>query len=545
MKYILEKLLQKRAPSSVASNTLALQALDVLAMPTLIINSAGVVVYVNKAVVTNLGWQISELLDTDVTQLFAEIEQHRLQPLLFAYGTSSSTKPATSDTPSAIFTKDQKLLHVKLSVAHFDYHGGSHVCMSIDFAHLESLELRLAREQAAKFHQASENKSSFLASISHEIRTPLGGVLGMIDVLASSTLDANQRTYLSSLKKSARNLRSLIDDVLDFSKIEAGMVTLEVAPFDVVETLHSVVMAFKPTANAKGVALKFEHDLPHAQYLGDSFRLTQVVNNLVSNALKFTERGEVTIKASSSPSDSDLDLAHLTVAISDTGQGIEPALQEGIFDSFHQANLSISRTHGGSGLGLFICKKLIKLMHGSISVRSKPNEGSTFEISVALQQHFELVQLQETEPPAQLRTLIGTRILVVEDDLTNQLLIQAWLHQAGCSVVCCANGQEALNEIAKIDYFDVVLMDITMPVMDGLTATQHIRRPQPLAGHDRQHYLTTLPILGISGHTLSDDLACCINAGMMGNLTKPLSRTVLQLKLIEVISAVKPRNVHF
>ncbi|MDD3938119.1 ATP-binding protein, partial [Rhodoferax sp.] len=363
--------------------------------------------------------------------------------------------------------------------------------------------------------------------------------------LASSTLDAQQRAYVSSLKKSARTLRALIDDVLDFSKIEAGLVETEQVPFDMIETLNAVVQAFTPLAKAKGVGLQLEQALDHSCYVGDPHRLSQVLNNLVSNALKFTLQGGVNIAVSSRMLLTDQDLCRLTVSVSDTGMGIEPQQQARLFDSFRQASASVSRHHGGSGLGLFISKQLVELMGGEISVASEPDKGSTFEFWVDLQPSFSPVRSMETAPPSRLEPLAGARILVVEDDLTNQTLLQAWLHQAEAVTVCRANGQEALDELSKASYFDAVLMDVSMPLMDGLTATRHIRQPQQQDSRARQRYLAALPIIGISGHVFSEDVARCLQAGMTDSLTKPLSRVVMLQKLISVLESRQADNAEF
>lgn len=510
---------------------LARQALDLLPCVTLVVNADGAIVYASQAVTRILGWHISHLIDSPVAQLFAAIDQPKLNTLLFPQGTTPVTSPVAPDMDIGIFNKHRLLKSAKLSAAHFDVQGQRHACLSLRFASLENLELRLAKEQALELKQASDNKSRFLASMSHEIRTPLNGVLGMIDLLASSPLDPQQRTYLSSLKKSSRNLRALIEDVLDFSKIEAGMVETERVPFDMVEILRAVVQAFTPLAGAKGVVLQFEHALTQTCYVGDPHRLSQVLNNLVSNALKFTQQGSVKVAVASRMLLTDQDACRLTVSVTDTGVGIQPDQQARLFDSFQQTSASVSRHYGGSGLGLFISRELVQLMGGEISVRSQPGTGSTFEFWVDLQPSYSFAAPLDTAPPARLEPLAGARILVVEDDLTNQILLQAWLDQAEAVTVCCANGQEALDELAKENYFDAVLMDVSMPVMDGLTATRRIRQPQAQDSPARQHYLMTLPVIGISGHAFHEDRTRCLDAGMVDSLTKPLSRVVLLDKL--------------
>lgn len=516
---------------------LAEQALDLLPCATLIVNASGVIVYASKPITRMLGWPVSDLLNSPVEQLFTPIDQQKLKTLLSPYDAAPAQGPAIQDIDVLVFRKNLQLKQARMSVAHLVWQGQVHACLSLRFALIEDLELRLAKEQMLELKQASENKSRFLTDMSHEIRTPLNGVLGMIDLLASLTLDAQQRAYVTSLKKSSRMLRALIDDVLDFSKIEAGLVETEFVPFDMGETLGAVVQAFTPLAKAKNIELQLEQVLAHPCYLGDPHRLSQVLNNLVSNALKFTQQGSVKVAVSSRMLLTEQDLCRLTISVSDSGIGIQPEQQARIFDSFHQTSVSVSRHYGGSGLGLFICKQLVELMGGELSVLSQPGKGSTFEFWVDLQPSYSPALWLETAPPAQLESLAGARILVVDDDLTNQTLLQAWLQQVAAVVVCRTNGQEALDDLSKGRYFDAVLMDISMPVMDGLTATRRIRQPQPQDSEERQQYLAGLPIIGISGHAFSEDLVRCLDAGMNASLTKPLSRVAVLQTLASVLQS--------
>lgn len=546
MKRLFKSFLSKRSDTPAApAACLTEQALDLLPCATLIVNASGVIVYASKPITRMLGWRISDLLNSPVAKLFTPIDQQKLEPLLCPHGAAPAQGLMAQDMDMWVFNKNLQRKKAKLSAAHFAWQDQPHVCLSLHFALIEDLELRLAREQALEFKQASEHKSRFLADMSHEIRTPLNGVLGMIDLLASSTLDTQQRAYLSSLKKTSRALRSLIDDVLDLSKIEAGLVQTERVAFDLGETLSAVVQAFTPQAKANGVALQLEQALEHSCYIGDPHRLSQVLNNLVSNALKFTLQGSVKVAVSAQMLLTEQDLCRVTISVTDTGVGIQPDQQARLFASFHQSSVSVSRHYGGSGLGLFISKGLVELMGGEISVSSQPVKGSTFEFWIDLQPSHSSVRSMETVPPGLLGPLVGARILVVEDDLTNQTLLQAWLQQAEAVTVCRANGQEALDELSKTSYFDAVLMDVSMPVMDGLTATRYIRQPRHQDSYARQRYLAALPIIGISGHAFSEDVARCLQAGMTDSLTKPLSRVVILQKLISVLESRQADNAEF
>lgn len=531
------------AATPVGFEGLAAQALDVLPSVTLVVDVDGAILYASKPVAWTLGWRVADLVGSPVSQLFPAIDQQKLMVLLRPQDTSAEPSARKEETEINVLRKNLQLKKARVSVAHLASQEQVHTCLSLRFALIEDLELRLAREQMVAFKQASENKSRFLANMSHEIRTPLNGVLGMIDLLGSSELDTQQRAYLSSLKKSSRTLRALIDDVLDFSKIEAGLVETEALPFSLAEVLDTVVQAFSPLAAAKGVPLQLEQTLEHLCYSGDPYRLSQVLNNLVSNALKFTRQGSVKISVSVRMMITDQDISRVTFSVSDTGMGIEPEQQERLFDAFRQASVSVSRHHGGTGLGLFISKQLVELMGGEISVTSQPGKGSTFLFWVDLQPSYSQPPSLETAPPAPLEPLAGARILVVEDDLTNQTLLQAWLDRAGAIAVCCSNGQEALDELSKESYFDAVLMDVSMPVMDGLTATRHIRLPQPQDSPARQQYLAALPVIGISGHAFSEDVARCLQAGMTHSLTKPISRVAMLQKLICALESRPPHTV--
>lgn len=539
MKSSLQILLSKACNFVVALFTrkhgFATKALDLLPCVTLVINADGAIVHVSQPVTRFLGWHVNELLSSAVASLFAPADLQKLETFLRQRGAAPAKNPVAQDVEMQVFHKNLQLKSTKVSVSHFVWKNQVHFCLSLSFSVIENLELRLAREQIKEFKLASENKGRFLADMSHEIRTPLNGVLGMIDLLASSQLNTQQLAYLSSLKKSSRTLRSLIDDVLDLSKIEAGLMEIESVPFDLVETLTAVVQTLSPLATAKGISLQLAHTLQHTCFVGDPYRLSQVLNNIVTNGIKFTRHGHVNISVGARMLITDQDLCRLTFSVSDTGVGIEPIEQARLFDSFRQVSASVSRQHGGSGLGLFISKELMELMGGEISVVSELGKGSTFEFWVDWQPSYSPVRSLETEPPARLEPLAGARILVVEDDLTNQTLLQAWLHQAEAVTVCRANGQEALDELATAEYFDAVLMDVSMPLMDGLTATRRIRLPQPHDSPARRRYLADLPIIGISGHAFSEDVARCLQAGMTGSLTKPLSRAATLQKLIAVL----------
>lgn len=319
--------------------------------------------------------------------------------------------------------------------------------------------------------EANRAKSEFLARMSHEIRTPLHGVLGVLQLLEGTELDKSQREYLDVIRESGESLLNIINDVLDTSKVEAGEMVLESAPFDVQRTLRMVRDLYSERALSKGVDYELHvDDSTPPTLVGDAHRIRQILSNLVSNAFKFTERGSVSLEARAEPIAGDRVMLELTVR--DTGAGIEDP--EAVWEPFRQADASTSRTHGGTGLGLWICQQLTHLMGGTIGVDSQPGAGSTFTLRLPLE-----VALQTPDPVDKLAESIAEdlptlNVLVAEDNAVNQLVITGVLERLGQSVTVVENGAEALAA-CQTEQYDLVLMDIHMPVMDGIEACQHIR----------------------------------------------------------------------
>ncbi len=384
------------------------------------------------------------------------------------------------------------------------------------FRDITAAERRLAAAKAAA-EAANEAKSKFLATMSHEIRTPLNAVLGMADLLLATRLDGRQRHYVELMRSSGRSLLEVINDILDVSKIEAGRMELEVADFDPAQAVESVAAMLEPRAREKGLQMRcrLAPGLPRT-VRGDAARLRQVLMNLVGNAIKFTARGFVEVRVSHLEAGDDR--ITLEIAVQDTGVGIDPDLLPTLFEPFTQADSSTARRFGGTGLGLAICRELVELMHGRIDVHSRPGEGSTFVVRLALPRG----------EPAPTRPAVldaptapsGTRrrILVAEDNAVNQILIRALLEQLGhdCDVV--ADGAEALRQVQATAY-DLVLMDVQMPALDGLAATRAIRA---LGG-------TTagVPIVAMTANAMAEDRTQCLEAGMDDYVTKPIDRAQL------------------
>jgi signal transduction histidine kinase len=372
-------------------------------------------------------------------------------------------------------------------------------------------ELRTAKAAA---EAASAAKSAFLATMSHEIRTPLSSVIGFSDVLLRTELDARQRDYVELQRDAGRGLLKVINGILDFSKLEAGEVEIEPQDVDLAAEMESCCGLFRLAAEERGLALRLVLDPAVPRWLRlDGYRLRQVVGNLLSNAVKFTRSGEIVLAIRR-------EADRLCVEVSDTGTGIPAGKLPALFRDFSQLDGSITRDHGGTGLGLAICRRLVALMGGTLGVESRADAGSRFFFDLALVPGTAVPEAAEA--PAAERKL---RILVAEDIDTNQLLIKLLLTQDGHAVTVVDNGASAVDAVALQDY-DVVLMDMQMPVLDGLGATRRIRALPDAAGK--------LPILALTANVLPEELAACRDAGMQGHLAKPIEPYRLRAALAEV-----------
>jgi len=385
---------------------------------------------------------------------------------------------------------------------------------------------RALREAIDEARRANLAKSDFLARMSHEIRTPLNAITGLSRMVLDTPLNPQQHEYLEQVMQSSDALLAIINDILDYSKIEAGGLRLESRPFAPEHLLQSVSSLFAARARSQGLELRFTRDASvPATLVGDSLRLGQILINLVSNAIKFTAAGHIDVHLSASERLAD-GRVRLVCNVRDTGIGIAPEHQEGLFSPFTQADSSITRRFGGTGLGLAICRQLVELMDGEISLESVPGKGSNFRFSVALAEPVADAS-QAIDRPAEVRndtTLPqwhGERVLVVEDIAINRTIAVALLQRVGLSVAVASNGQEALDKLAE-EAFALVLMDIQMPVMDGLTATRAIRANPAWR---------KLPIIAMTAHATSDDQEQTAAAGMDAHLTKPIVPRLLYATL--------------
>ncbi len=377
-------------------------------------------------------------------------------------------------------------------------------------------ELRQARKEA---EYACDSKSRFLASMSHEIRTPMNGVLGILSLLEETKTSKEQRQLLATATESGNFLLSIINDILDFTRMESNTLLLENKQFNVRRSFESVVDTYTRTAKSKDLILHlyFEGSMPEYAK-GDVNRLKQIMHNLIGNAMKFTEQGSVTIKVSS-----ELRSDHwlLDFSVIDTGIGIEQDAIPYLFDEFTMVDQTYSRSQEGSGLGLAICKRLCELMDGSISVTSEKGTGSTFNISVRLDLADEASDdIQQSKPST--NDLSHLRILVAEDNKANQLVIVNMFKNVGVNIDVAENGKEALESVTRYDY-DLVFMDISMPIMDGMEACKAIRELDSESAN--------VPIIALTAHALTGDREQFISSGMDDYLSKPVRLSQLVEKI--------------
>ena len=407
---------------------------------------------------------------------------------------------------------------------------GGNVTTFTDVTELKLREEELAIERT-RAEEASRHKSEFLAAMSHELRTPLNGVIGFNDLLLGTPLSEEQRRYVEMQRDAGELLLAVISDILDYSKAEAGKIELDPQPFNPAELVREAVAMIRGAAEAKGLVLEATTDasLPGTLH-GDAVRIRQVLLNLLNNALKFTPAGRIAISARALPAPPQQN-ARIRFEVSDTGIGIAEDQQPRLFQEFMQVDRSTTRRYGGTGLGLAICRRLVTLMEGEIGVRSVFGTGSTFWFEVPLP--AVAAALPPPAPDPQSGPHIGARILVVEDEPTNRLIATTILGNAGYLVAEAENGEQALAHVAA-EKVDLVIMDIRMPVTDGLAATRRLRA---LEGP-----LSRLPVIGLTAQAGADEIEAARQAGMDEVMTKPFNAQRLLKAVDRALGRTQPAS---
>ena len=452
--------------------------------------------------------------------LHVSLHMHHSRPILISAVAAHATYFLGLPIFSAVATGNWHELLIAIGCVLYM----SHLVVAVRQSSMTTTALQAARDAEQRARQkaevASAAKSDFLAVVSHEIRTPMNAVISAANLLRGTRLDSRQREHVSMLTDAGDVLMGLLNDVLDFSKIEAGKMELESAEMIVRERLATLGRLWEPRAMANGVslALRVAPAVPEAVQT-DPLRLQQILFNLLSNAVKFTSQGEIAV-------DVDWDGVHLVVAVSDTGCGIPANRLDQVFNSFEQADVGTTRRHGGTGLGLSISRKLAELMGGSLTAESVEGQGSIFTLTLPMEA-AESAAAQPEQPAEATGALRGRSILAADDHEVNRRILALLLEPHGCRLTLVENGEEAV-QAASAEPFDAILMDMQMPVMDGLEATRRIRQGE-VNGHT--------PVIALTANALDTHRAAWEAAGgVHAFLTKPIDPIMLARTLAEACS---------
>lgn len=483
----------------------------------ILIACQGAFTYVSNRVIEILGHERDDLLSRPFLDFVHPLDRE----MVILHHQSRIEEGKNPSYDFRTITADDRIKWLNISGTRISWDSGPAVLAFLtDITPRKEMEAQLteARDQA---ESASRAKSEFLANMSHEIRTPLNGILGMVQLFATTDLDNEQREYLEAALRSGDNLARLIGDILDLSRIESGKMKLRHEPFSLEGIASTVRDTFRQEAQSRSLTFHVEMECDfRSRVLGDPVRIRQILFNIVGNALKFTEKGSVEVYLSLIETD-QFKGSSLKMVVQDTGIGIPEDRMHYIFEPFTQIESSFSRSFQGAGLGLQIVKRLTDILHGSVSVDSTPGEGTrvTCVIPVERIPIPEEKEYQAAEEPAPISDAARFHVLLVEDNQTNLLFVKRILEKIGYRVDAATNGREALQRLED-DIFDCVLMDVQMPVMDGVEATRMIR--------ESNKSWKNIPIIALTAHALEGDRERFIQSGMNAYLSKPVRREDLQ-----------------
>lgn len=486
-----------------------------------IVDYNGHILYHNKSVQQTLGYRARALIGKNFFDYILPEEQDMLRDTF----KKNEKRAYTQKVEFQFLCKDRSYRFLEFNAINLKFKE------NLPGFILDCRDITERKHDAEELLRLGKAKEQFLANISHEIRTPINGIAGMASLLSQNQSAEERETYLSAIRNSAENLKVIINDLLDLSAIESGKLRFEKIPFNLTDLLPSLISSFTFQAREKKVDLEYSIDEKlNKIMIGDPVRLNQILMNLISNAVKFTHSGSIHVRCASEREQKST--CWIRIEVKDTGVGIPQEKLSTIFESFSQADASVTRKYGGTGLGLTIVKQLVELQSGRITVTSKENEGSTF---IVLIPYGKMRNLSKTSAPMQVNhkgdiQSYSLEVLLVEDNDINRLYAKSVLKNWQCQTTTAENGLVAIEKL-KTDMFDVVLMDVQMPVMDGYEATKAIRMlPPPLS---------EIPIIALTANATQADIDKCLAAGMNDYLAKPFTPDDLYRKLFEDLK-IKP-----
>ncbi len=490
-------------------------------------DSKGHFLYVNPTAIHVCGYSGEELVGKHFSEIIREDYRKKV---LFFYLEQLTSGVLSTYLEFPVITKSGNEIWIGQTVDTYHLDDDiEFIALARDITDRKKIETELI-EAKDLAEESVRSKELFMANMSHEIRTPMNAIIGMGELLHRTTLNLRQQQYVDAIKTSANNLLIIINDILDFSKIESGKLSLEEVPVHLPTLFENVRKTVELKIEEKGLELEFDVDPRIATYLADPTRLSQVFTNLMGNAVKFTETGGIKVKCGVMKSYSDRDL--LIFSVKDTGIGIQPSKQRHIFESFKQADESTTRKYGGTGLGLAITKQLLELMGSELKLVSARGIGSDFYFSVEFKKIKARPEVREKEELDQ-ELIKGMSVLLVEDHEINRFMAQTILENWECKIDIAINGKEAVTAVRNNNY-DVVLMDMRMPEMNGIDATRIIRT----------NLKSDVPIIALTANAIKGDSERCIEAGMNDYISKPFKQDELLAKLIKYKSNGKSDRIN-